>query len=331
MTMGSKVSSALHRGLLFTVAMLSVTASAQAQPQPEGTATPAAQSPVPPPAPAGDLARAKVEYESGRTLFRSGDYAGALVKLRRSFELSGDPRVLWNMIVCEKQLRHYAKMQPLILRYLKDGGSLLTEAEQEEARRLLGVVQRFVSTLKLEVSPPGASISIDGEPLGLSPLRSQVLVDLGARKLRVTKARYRDWSQTLQVTGAGELTVRVNLEALPERAQLVVSGPRGSTIILDDKRVGTQSWGAIVPSGIHQLRVTAPHSKPYRTELLLRDGETRRLIVTLETERTKQLWWWVAGGTVLAGALVGGYVALKPHGTEPPTHSPTGTLGTVEW
>src|SRR5438067_2397302 len=40
---------------------------------------------------------AKTEYDLGKILYRDGDFAGALVKFQKSYELSSDPRLLWNV------------------------------------------------------------------------------------------------------------------------------------------------------------------------------------------------------------------------------------------
>src|ERR1700753_74112 len=87
-------------------------------------AQPAAGAPEAPPAAAASPAApalgesltgaAKEEYETGRILFDNADYSGALVKFRHAYELSSDPRLLWNMGACEKNLRHYVKLLHLV-------------------------------------------------------------------------------------------------------------------------------------------------------------------------------------------------------------------------
>jgi TolA-binding protein len=50
--------------------------------------------------------QAATDYQAARILFDDGDYAGASLKFQHAFEESGDARLLWNIAVCEKNLRH---------------------------------------------------------------------------------------------------------------------------------------------------------------------------------------------------------------------------------
>src|SRR6478736_4874903 len=69
---------------------------------------------------------AKSAYDSARVLFGDGDFGGALVKFQAAYDKSKDPRLLWNMAACEKNLRHYARTLQLVRRYAAEGGSVLT-------------------------------------------------------------------------------------------------------------------------------------------------------------------------------------------------------------
>ena len=82
-------------------------------------------------------------------------------------------------------------------------------------------------------------------------------------------------------------------------------------------------------SGSHVVSVTEQGKTPYRTEIDLREGETRTLEITLQSETHGVVWPWLGAGSVLvAGAIVGGYFLFKPsNATE---QVPTGKLGGVQ-
>src|SRR5688572_33443050 len=65
---------------------------------------------------------AKAAYEGGKLLYGDGDFAGARVKFQAAYETAKDPRLLWNVAVCEKGLRHYAKVVELTKKYLEKIG-----------------------------------------------------------------------------------------------------------------------------------------------------------------------------------------------------------------
>src|SRR5258708_2035721 len=63
---------------------------------------------------------AKEAYEFGRMLRNNQDWAGALRKFEQAYSLSSDPRLLFNMAICARDLRAYARMQQLLKRYEQD-------------------------------------------------------------------------------------------------------------------------------------------------------------------------------------------------------------------
>ena len=176
-----------------------------------GATTPPAATPAvaAPPKPLSETLTGmpKAEYEAGKVLYADKDYDNAIVKFQRAYELSKDPRLLWNVAVCEKNLRRYSRMLTTLRRLLADGGPMLTDQDKKDADELAKTVEAFVSPLRLTVSEPGASVLIDDEPIGVSPLEGAVMVDVGTRKIRVTKAGYKDFVRSEQVAGGSDVVV----------------------------------------------------------------------------------------------------------------------------
>src|SRR5437762_13903717 len=71
---------------------------------------------------------AKADYDAGKVLASDGDFAGALIKFTSAYEQSKDARLLWNVAVCEKNMRHYSRVIATLNRYLSEG------ARSEERR-----------------------------------------------------------------------------------------------------------------------------------------------------------------------------------------------------
>ena len=112
-------------------------------------------------------------------------------------------------------------------------------------------------------------------------------------------------------------------------ATLVVSTDEAATVSVDGKVVGSGGYRAQITPGPHTVRVTERGKTPYRSEIDVRESETRTLEVTLQGESHGAVWPWVAGGVaIVAGAVIGGYFLLKPSDTTTPP--PTGTLGGVQ-
>jgi hypothetical protein len=323
---------------LFAQGALAQTKPAPAKPgaKPAPAAAPIPPPPpppeAPPPPPPGPPSlsetlkdSAKSDYESGKLLYTDGDYAGSLVKFSSAYEASKDPRLLWNMATCEKNLRHYSKSLSLLRRYVKDGDAVLTDQDKKEADELIKVMEPFTAKLQVNVDEPGAEVTIDDEVVGKSPVEP-VVVDIGTRRLRVHKDEFEDFQRELPVGGAAQVSLDVKLVKIVHEGRLNVKVSNNATIAVDDKVVGTGTWAGTLPSGGHTLKVTAPKMRVYQTEVLIQDKQSRDVAVTLEQEPSKGLpsWAWITGGVVLTGGLAtAGYFIFKQ---EPKYEGPDGNL-----
>ncbi|WP_437591159.1 PEGA domain-containing protein [Sorangium sp. So ce1000] len=296
---------------------------------PPGQPAPAARPPRVPLAQALTGA-AKVDYETGKLLYNDGDFKGARIKFQRAHELSGDPRLLWNVAACEKSLRRYASVLPLLERYEREAGDLLTDAERQATAALIGEVKKLVSRLTVTVDQDGAEIYVDDEAIGRSPLSGPVLVDIGARRIRVVKPGFKEYVRTEQIAGATEISVAASLKEISLDGQLLIEAGDGDVIAVDGRAVARGGWSGALKRGPHTLRVTAPGKVPYQADVFIEEEKTRRLAVTLKPIEqpggSGKTWLWIAGGALVVGAAVGGYFLLRP--TEPATIP--GMMGTVE-
>lgn len=308
---------------LFTHAALAQNKPAPAKPggKPAPAAPVAAPEPPPPPAPPPGppplsetlTGSAKGDYESGKLLYGDGDYAGSLVKFASAYDASKDPRLLWNMAACEKNLRHYSKSLKLVRQYLKDGDKVLSDQDKKEAEDLIKVMEPFTAKLQINVDEPGSEVTIDDEVLGKSPIDPQV-VDIGTRKVRVRKDEFEEVLKEVPVGGAAQVSLDVKMVKIVHEGRLNVKASNNGSIAIDDRVVGTGQWSGTLPSGGHTLKVTAEGMRVYQTEVLIQDKQARDVAVTLEKEPGKglPLWAWIGGGAVLAGGLaVGGYFIFK--------------------
>jgi hypothetical protein len=280
---------------------------------------PAAAPPSAPPLAQALTGAARAEYEAGRILFNDGDYENAVIKFGRAYELSKEPRLLWNVALCQKNLKRYTRMLATVQKLLDDGGPLLSEQDRADAAELVQTIQAFVSRLELTASEEGAAVFVDDEQVGTTPLKAPALLDVGARRIRVSKKGFKDFMTVQQVEGGGAVHVSAALEKEVHRGRLAVStGPEG-LIALDGKVVGRATWEGSVPSGGHTLRVTAPGMKTHQAEVMVADGQTRRLEVILTPQPKDgaiERWLWIGGGAaLLAGAIVGAAFLYEP---EPP-------------
>jgi hypothetical protein len=273
------------------------------------------------------LGDAKIEYERAALLFRDGDYAGALAKYARAFELSGDARLLWNMAACQKALRHYFQSSKLVERYLNEAGPALDNEWVARAEETLAALRDLWSPLTVDVRPAGARVLVDDVELTVAGSAEAVGVDLGLRRLRVEAPGYEPYTATLDVPGRTPVKLTVTLVRPEPLARLDVAAESGAEIAIDGRALAVGRWEGDVAPGAHRVRVTLPGKLPYESDVQLAGGARRTMQITLR-DRPAPVWPWIVGGAVVAaGAAVGAYFLLKPSAEVDPV--PTGSLGKV--
>jgi hypothetical protein len=275
---------------------------------------------------------AKDDYVAARILFNDEDFTGALVKFQRAYERAGDPRLLWNMAACEKNLRHYANVLRLLERYEREGSHLMSAGHRAEFTDVLRTVRLLVSRVQLQVDPDGAQVFLDDVLVGTTPLAEPILVDLGLRKIRVHKSGYKDHLITRNFPDAAEVVFRLSLQLELHQGALAVTARAGETIRVDGVVMGDGSWQGVLPSGEHTVRVTGSGMRPYERQVFIEDDRTRNLYVTLESEPgsgVSPLLWVGIGLVAASGIAVASYFTLRPE----PNGSPSvtnGTWGTID-
>jgi hypothetical protein len=302
----------------------------QPQPAPTTSAAPAAPAAATPASLAESLSGpAQDAYVSARILFNNKDLVGAYTKFQQAYELSHDPRLLFNMAVCSRDLHAYARMQVLLLRYEQEGGAAMTDSTRAQVDSALAAIANLVGAVNLNVSEEGASVTVDGQPAGTTPLGSPLRLDLGRHTLVVHKDGFESVQKLVDVAGGTSFDANITLApAQAGSAHLAVSAEPGATVVVDALAPAVEHFDQAISAGTHHVRVTEPGKIAYDTDVELKDGETRTMQITLQPgKRGLGAWPWVVGGAaVAAGAIVGGYFLFKPSDR---VIAPQGILGTV--
>jgi hypothetical protein len=291
-------------------------------------ATAGAQKGAPPTSLSQSLqGNAKEAYDSGELLVNNGDFAGALTKLRQAYEASKDPRLLYEMALCEKELRRYAPMQSLLERYLRDAEGTIPENIHAAVEQALAAIKSLVATVTVTAIEAEATVLVDGEVVGMTPLPAPLILDLGKHTIVAKKEGFETSEQTVDVMGGSVASVTLALIAQSHVGQLVITSDADATLKLDDRVVGVGHFEGQLEPGAHAVELSERGKEPYRAMIELHEGETRTMQVTLEDRRHPPFWPSLIGGAaVVAGAVVGSYFLFKTHDQ---TIAPAGKLGTV--
>ncbi len=275
---------------------------------------------------------AKEAYTSATMLFNNGDFGGALAKYGQAYDESRDPRLLFNMAICYKNQRGYARMQGLLQRFERESGPSLSPVHRAAADNALDATKNLVGTVNLSVNVAGAAVTVDGEIEGTTPLEKPLVLDLGKHSLTFSVSGFDPVTKSIEIAGGAQQSLDVTLVRSVLTGQLLVTSDPEATIVIDGSSATKERFDGRLPAGPHEIRVTEPGKLPYRAEVDLHERETRTVQVTLTNEpHGSAIWPWIVGGVVVAGgAAVGGYFLFKPSDTRT-NPVPAGTLASTQF
>jgi hypothetical protein len=278
---------------------------------------------------------AKDAFTSAQMLLNNGDAAGALTKYTLAYDLSKDPRVLFDMALCERNLHRYAHMQTLLVQYKREAADTISAEDRSDTDNAIAAIKKLVGSVRLAVNEQGATVTVDDQQVGFTPLADSIVLDLGKHALSVSKTGFNRVTQTVPIVGGDDIPLSVTLVPEKHVGQLVIASDDGATVAIDGQVVGKGRFEGELAPGAHQVSVTETGKRPYGAEIDLRDGETRTVDVSLESEKHgAPIWPWVVGGVVVAaGAAIGGYFLFRPGETTTavPVYNPNATFQLSSW
>jgi hypothetical protein len=157
--------------------------------------------------------QAKDAYVAAATLYERGDYPGAEAKYKEAHDLAKDPRLVFDMAACEKQLHKYAHMGALLRQYKEEAGATLSADDRAKVDGVLDALPRFVGTVAVAADPAGATVVVDGEAVGATPLVSSLWLDPGKHTVVVSKEGFESVERPISVSAGTSTTVSIALLA----------------------------------------------------------------------------------------------------------------------
>lgn len=267
---------------------------------------------------------AQSSWDRGLELFARQRWDSAEAEFQRAYDLSKNPRVLFNVGACEKALSHYTKAIDIFKRELAEGGGKLTPEDETRLRDNISGLGDFVSTLMVDVSEPDATIVVDDETVGKSPLQKPVDVNIGRRKVVVQKPGFAQASENITVLGKTPAKLSFKLEPLVKTSviEVNVQGAPSAIIKVDGKEVGTSPYKGrlTITNDPHVVSAEAPGFVPVSQPVTLKEGEPTTLTLALSKEIAQgrlKIRAQPSGAIIeLDGKFVGADVWEGPVGTE---------------
>lgn len=206
-----------------------------------------------------DLRRdAREQWDAARELHDAGDYDTALVYFTRAYELSKDPRVLFNIGVCWKDMSKYSEAIRIWQRQLSFRKKLRKD-DVKKAEAAISALRRFVSTMTVVADEADARLSVDGVEVGVTPFVEPIMVDVGSRSLRLEKPGFEPLEKKIEIARGKVASVEFDLqhEIKTGEVTVVVEGPEESIVYMDGREIGPAPFNGPLPAGSHTFEAKA--------------------------------------------------------------------------
>jgi hypothetical protein len=179
---------------------------------------------------------------------------------------------------------------------LEDEEIEITDQDLKRGRRVIRVersappesIPSGMATFQIASDPSGATVLIDGEDKGFTPV---FLSDLPPGRIHVELRLdgYQPWRQDVLLTADGTADTIVLQKAAAAAASLWVdSSPKGATIVLDQHVTGEKTPATLtdLKPGRHKVRLELSDHEANETSVTLRAGEQATVKLQLQSTRS---------------------------------------------
>ncbi len=265
---------------------------------------------------------AKLKRE-GDALMDQDKYADALAVYARSYEMSGDPALLYNQARALEAMGEYPEALDKLEQFEKDASPSL-RAKVPGLRDLMADVRGRIATLVVNTNASGARLLVREKALGTIQNQMRLRVRAGPATIEVVADGYAPFKKDVDLVAGKENTVEAILisKKRPDTILIVKTRP-SADITMDGSALGRSPLEAKVSPGSHELVASAEGHETEKVRMTLSLGDRRE--VDLELKKPPGLlsrwYFWTGIAAVVAGGVALG-IALNVE------RSPTvGTFG----
>ncbi len=267
--------------VLGSVLASSVPQVSHAQPKPKPAKTKTIREDLP--------ASVLPKWETALVLFSAGNWSAARTEFLDVYAESKNPRVLFNVAICEKNTGKYARAIATLKRELDEAQGKLSPEEEARVKDTAAGLETFVVEVPITVSEAGAKVFVDDLEVGIAPLPPQ-RVDIGERRFSAKKPGFLDASATRSLPqGKKPDPVELKLEAITKLSTITVqvSGAPAATVRVDGKDVGPSPYTGrlAVRAEPYVIEAVASGFATAKQSVFLKEGESSAVTLGLSKEQ----------------------------------------------
>jgi hypothetical protein len=186
-------------------------------------------------------------------------------------ELAPRASIQRNIAQCHRDLREFAEAYNSYQTLLTKYGSTMSTADRRAVVHALDELASLTAAVKVNVTDPGATVAVDGNTVGTTPLTSPLRVNIGTHTVTVAKPGYETLSKDVKVNGGDSATVEGPLQTEVTTGHLVVQAPPTAKVevFVDGADVGPAPWEGDVKPGVHvvEARGTDQFAAPKQVDV----------------------------------------------------------------
>ncbi|HHH31093.1 MAG TPA: PEGA domain-containing protein [Polyangiaceae bacterium] len=233
-------------------------------------------------------ATSQKDWDAAKELFDNGSYQGAIVQFQKIYEDTKNPRVLFNIGVCWKNIERYVKAVQVWEKQLSFKDEL-PPGDVKAINQALAAVRPYISELTVEANEAGAEILIHDEVVGKTPLLGTVPIDVGKNPVRLRKPGFIPQEKVVQVIKGqpAKVTFELQEEGNKTPVSVNIAGASKATIFIDGTEMGPAPFSGDIPAGRHTFEARAPGMETARQTSEVVYGEPFSLTLSLAQARAE--------------------------------------------
>jgi hypothetical protein len=205
--------------------------------------------------------------------------------------------------------------------WLAKYGASAPAAKKKNAEARLKEIGDKTGAISVMVTQTGATIAVDGKPVGTSPLPFVLRLPPGVHRIGISKDGFQPFEQTVDVKAGANSTVAHELAASSAKGKLVVKEKTGKPIrvTVDGVDMGDAPWTGEVDPGQHEIGARASGLTAAPEKVNVERGKTHEIeLVASNSSASVKIATSDGKGLVyLDGKLVGegSFIGDIPAGT----------------
>jgi hypothetical protein len=273
----SCASFALSLAMVLSAALRAPSAHAQTP-----TAPPSGAASAPASLPAGGgPAVAKSHLAAADKAARAKDWKTALSEYDAAAAAAPSAQAAEGSASAHYELKQTGEAYDAYEQLLKTYGSALG-ARRAAVEARLKELAAATGVLSLRVNEPGAAVSLDGAPLGTTPVAAVIRVGVGSHKIGVAKEGFAPVEKTAEVLPNAKAIVEVTLARESNLGHLVVKEAAGAPVrvVIDGVDVGAAPFETDVEPGPHEVMLRSATMASAPQKLDVTRGKAAEVVLT---------------------------------------------------